>query len=501
MVNTMRRAKPLLSAAITLTMVISGMTPPAFAPLLGAGIAHAESEGVIRISQTGPGAHRRLKLGLNKALVADLPEDAHDILVSDPSMADAVTRTSRRIYLFGKKVGQTNIFIFGSDGQEVVSLDIEIERDVSGLEANLRRFIVDSNINVEIVSDNIVLTGTVRTPQDAKQAADLAQAFLTGGEATTRTETAASSAQQGDVAIFAEARQQSQVVNLLQIQGEDQVTLKVTIAEVRREILKQLGFDNLVSNSSGMTVAQLGSPIANGSTATLGGGLSALFKTAIGKYDISTYLSALEQAKVVKTLAEPTLTAISGQAATFNSGGQVLYSTTDNDGNVTIVPYNYGINLAFKPVVLSSGRISLEIKTNVSEPAPSVSGSQPTYQRRSAETSVELPSGGSIALAGLIRDNVSQTSNGTPGVNKIPILGTLFRQRTVERDETELVIIATPYLVRPVARNELNRPDDNFSPENDAQAFFMNRVNKIYGRPEAPIVDAQFHGSIGFIYK
>lgn len=501
MVNTIRRAKPFLSGAITLTMVISGLTPPAFAPLLGAGIAHAESEGVIRISQTGPGAHRRLKLGLNKALVIDLPEDAHDILVSDPSMADAVTRTSRRIYLFGKKVGQTNIFIFGSDGQEVVSLDIEIERDVSGLEANLRRFIVDSNINVEIVSDNIVLTGTVRTPQDAKQAADLAQAFLTGGEATTRTETAASSAQQGDVAIFAEARQQSQVVNLLQIQGEDQVTLKVTIAEVRREILKQLGFDNLVSNSSGMTVAQLGSPIANGSTATLGGGLSALFKTAIGKYDISTYLSALEQAKVVKTLAEPTLTAISGQAATFNSGGQVLYSTTDNDGNVTIVPYNYGINLAFKPVVLSSGRISLEIKTNVSEPAPSVSGSQPTYQRRSAETSVELPSGGSIALAGLIRDNVSQTSNGTPGVNKIPLLGTLFRQRSVERDETELVIIATPYLVRPVARNELNRPDDNFSPENDAQAFFMNRVNKIYGRPEAPIVDAQFHGSIGFIYK
>ncbi|OWK26245.1 hypothetical protein AJ87_02510 [Rhizobium yanglingense] len=147
-------------------------------------------------------------------------------------MADAVTRTSRRIYLFGKKVGQTNIFIFGSDGQEVVSLDIEIERDVSGLETNLRRFIVDSNIKVEIVSDNIVLTGTVRTPQDAKQAADLAQAFLNGGEATTRTETAASSAQQGDVAIFAEARQESQVVNLLQIEGEDQVTLKVTIAEV-----------------------------------------------------------------------------------------------------------------------------------------------------------------------------------------------------------------------------------------------------------------------------
>ncbi|EPF00264.1 type II and III secretion system protein family protein [Rhizobium grahamii] len=492
-----RHMKPLMAGCLSFAIGLSGAAPG----VLATRAAYAVSDGIVNITQAGPGAHRSLKLGLKKAIVVDLPVDAHDILVSDPSMADAVTRSSRRIYLFGKTVGQTNIFIFGADGQQIVSLDIAIERDVAGLETNLRRFIPDSNIKVEIVSDNIVLTGTVRTPQDAAQAADLAQVFLKGGEATTRTETATSSGGDGSVALFAEGRQTSQVVNLLQIQGEDQVTLKVTIAEVRREVLKQLGFDNLVSNSRGLTVAQLGSPNTDSATAIVGGGLAALFKSSIGKYDISTYLSALEQAKVVNTLAEPTLTAISGQAATFNSGGQVLYSTTDNDGNVTIVPYNYGINLAFKPVVLSSGRISLEIKTNVSEPAPSVSGSTPTYQRRAAETSVELPSGGSIALAGLIRDDVAQTSNGTPGVNKIPLLGTLFRQRTVERNETELVIIATPYLVRPVARNELNRPDDNFSPENDAAAFLLNRVNKVYGGRETPVADAQFHGSIGFIYK
>ncbi|RDJ17004.1 type II and III secretion system protein family protein [Rhizobium grahamii] len=496
-----RHMKPLMAGCLSFAIGFTGAAPGVFAPVFGTRAAYAVSDGIVNITQAGPGAHRSLKLGLKKAIVVDLPVDAHDILVSDPSMADAVTRSSRRIYLFGKTVGQTNIFIFGADGQQIVSLDIAIERDVAGLETNLRRFIPDSSIKVEIVSDNIVLTGTVRTPQDAAQAADLAQVFLKGGEATTRTETATSAGGEGSVALFAEGRQTSQVVNLLQIQGEDQVTLKVTIAEVRRDVLKQLGFDNLVSNSRGLTVAQLGSPNTDSATAIVGGGLAALFKSSIGKYDISTYLSALEQAKVVKTLAEPTLTAISGQAATFNSGGQVLYSTTDNDGNVTIVPYNYGINLAFKPVVLSSGRISLEIKTNVSEPAPSVSGSTPTYQRRAAETSVELPSGGSIALAGLIRDDVAQTSNGTPGVNKIPLLGTLFRQRTVERNETELVIIATPYLVRPVARNELNRPDDNFSPENDAAAFLLNRVNKVYGGRETPVADAQFHGSIGFIYK
>ncbi len=498
--NSKRYTKPLLAGCLSFGIGVTGMAPGFVPGDFGVRAALADSDGMVTITQAGPGAHRSLKLGLKKAIVVDLPVDAHDILVSDPSMADAVTRSSRRIYLFGKTVGQTNIFIFGADGQQIVSLDIAIERDVAGLETNLRRFIPDSNINVEIVSDNIVLTGTVRTPQDAAQAADLAQVFLKGGEATTRTETASGQGGDSSVALFAEARQTSQVINLLKIEGEDQVTLKVTIAEVRREILKQLGFDNLVSNSKGLSVAQLGSPNVDSATATVGGGLAALFKSSIGKYDISTYLSALEQAKVVKTLAEPTLTAISGQAATFNSGGQVLYSTTDNDGNVTIVPYNYGINLAFKPVVLSSGRISLQIKTNVSEPAPSVSGSTPTYQRRAAETSVELPSGGSIALAGLIRDNVAQTSNGTPGVNKIPLLGTLFRQRTVERDETELVIIATPYLVRPVARNQLNRPDDNFSPENDGAAFFLNRVNKVYGR-QTPVADAQFHGSIGFIYK
>ncbi len=498
--NSKRHMQHLMAGCLSFTIGFTGMASGFVDQAFGVRVAEAAADGMVNITQTGAGAHRALKIGLKKAVVIDLPVDAHDILVSDPGMADAVTRSSRRIYLFGKQVGQTNIFIFGADGQQIVSLDIAIERDVSGLQTNLRRFIPDSNINVEIVSDNIVLTGTVRTPQDAAQAADLAGVFLKGGEATTREKSVSGSGGDGSVALFAENRQQSQVINLLQIEGEDQVTLKVTIAEVRREILKQIGFDNLVSNSGGLSVAQLGAPNSSGATAALGGGLAALFKSSIGKYDISTYLSALEQAKVVKTLAEPTLTAISGQAATFNSGGQVLYSTTDNDGNVTVTPYSYGINLSFKPVVLSAGRISLEIKTNVSEPAPSVSGSLPTYQRRSAETSVELPSGGSIALAGLIRDNVSQTSNGTPGANKIPILGTLFRQRTVQREETELVIIATPYLVRPVARNQLNRPDDNFSPENDGAAFFMNRVNKVYGG-KTSVADAPFHGSIGFIYK
>lgn len=485
-----------IRAGLVLGISLS-LLPPAV-PALAAADGAAS---ILRITDSGVGVRKRVKLGLNKALVLDLPDDAHDILVADPSMADAVTRTSRRIYLFGKTVGQTNIFIFGANGQEIVSLDVEIERDITGLEANIRRFVPDSDVKVEIVSDNIVLTGTVRTPQDAAQVATLAKAFLKGGEATTRTVVA--KGDNGDSAIFGEGRQTSQIVNLLTIEGEDQVTLKITVAEVRREVLKQLGFDHSITNSTGASTAVLGAWDGNTpaglAEAVTGGGLGAIAKGSIGGYNIASYINALEQAKVMKTLAEPTLTAISGQPATFNSGGETLYSSTDENGKVTLTPYAYGIKLEFTPVVLSAGRISLKINTEVSEPVAGSEGA--TYRKRNTSTSVELPSGGSLALAGLIEDASQNVSNGTPGANKIPVLGALFRNRSIERKETELVIIATPYLVRPVARNQLARPDDNFASAGDAGTFLLNRVNKIYGRKSAPAPQGQYHGNVGFIYK
>ncbi|MBW6423527.1 type II and III secretion system protein family protein [Rhizobium sp. XQZ8] len=477
----------------------------------------ATDASVVRITQGGPGVSKRLQLGLNKALVVDLPSDAHDILVADPSMADAVTRTSRRIYLFGKTVGQTNIFIFGPNGEEIVSLDVEIERDISGLQDNLRRFLPESNIKVEIISDNIVLSGTVRTPQDSSQAEKLANAFLKGGEATTRNITAQGN--NGDADIFAESRQKSSIVNLLTIEGEDQVTLKVTVAEVSRQVLKQLGFNGAVSGPRGSVSfsnpANLGNAIATFGGAALGG--------MVGNTSLATYMNAMEQAGVMRTLAEPSLTAISGQQAKFYVGGQYRLPgeqevAIDKDtGQRTVTrttsSVDYGIELNFKPIVLSPGRISLNIETNVSEPtyegsavtgntkAMDIQGS--TYmsiRKREASTTVELPSGGSIVIAGLVQDNVRQAMSGLPGISKVPIFGTLFRSKDFIRNETELVIIATPYLVRPVARNEIARPDDNFNPDNDAATFFLNRMNKIYGRKE-PVSGGQYHGAVGFIYK
>lgn len=500
-----------VAAGLSFCLTFSGMALPTLP------FAHAAASSVVRIVESGPGVKKKISLGLNKAVVVDLPADAHDILVADPSLADAVTRTSRRIYLFGKSVGQTNIFVFGPNGEEIVSLDVEVERDIANLQSNLRRFIPDAEINVEIISDNIVLTGTVRTPLDSTRAVDLAKAFLQGGEATTRNITAQGN--NGDADIFAEDRQVSQIVNLLTIEGDDQVTLKVTVAEVSRQVLKQLGFNGRVGDGeSGIgfrNPANLGDAISVGA--------NALIKGSIGGTTISSYINAMEQAGVMRTLAEPTLTAISGQEANFYVGGEFRLGGTqevkvdDKTGDPTVTreinDVEYGIRLNFKPVVLGPGRISLQIETNVSEPTyegsivtgngfTSVPGN--TFlgiRRREASTSVELPSGGSIVIAGLVQDNIRQAMSGLPGASKIPVLGTLFRSKDFVRNETELVIIATPYLVRPVARSAIARPDDNFNPANDLDSFFLGRVNRIYGRPEASAPAGQYHGNVGFIYK
>ena len=510
-------AKSLLSSITSIALVSStmfaGMSVDPSSGRVMSSAAAAES--VIKIKRTGPGVSKRVKLGLNKALVIDLPTDAHDILVADPSLADAVTRTSRRLYLFGKTVGQTNIFIFGPNGEEIVAIELEIERDVSGLQAHLARFLPDSDINVEIISDNIVLTGSVRTPQDAAQAANLAQIFLTGGEATTRNITESSgTGGEGAVAIYAEARQKSKIVNLLKIDGEDQVTLKITIAEVSRQVLKQLGFNSSITGASSAFVnsnpANLGSLTTGLNYAALAG--------SIGGRSIASYVNAMEQAGVMRTLAEPSLTAISGESAKFYVGGEFQLRDEYDPGDGTTAPtytdreVEYGIRLNFTPVVLSPGRISLKILTEVSEPtfegSTSLQGAgrnsgmtRLSIKRREAETAVELPSGGSIVLAGLVKDDIRQAMSGYPGLSKVPVFGTLFRSRDFVRNETELVIIATPYIVKPVARNEIARPDDNFNAASDGAGFFLGRVNRVYGRMETDLPPGRYHGVVGFIYK
>jgi len=485
---------------------------------LSAGVSVASADASIGLR----GSSQRVKLGLNKSLVIDLPADAYDILVANPGIADAITRTARRIYLFGKKVGETNIFVFGANGEQLANIDVSVERDVAGIESYLKRFIPNSEIKVELINDNVVLTGFVETPLDASRAAQLAQVFVTGGEATTGAfaQTASAPTDGGGVAINNpdQQRRQSAIVNLLQVMGQDQVTLKVTVAEVSRNVMKQLGVNVLAGGGSSDGIQWsaitdnafgLGKPLSNT-------GL------AIGGSMLQSYLNAMEQAGVMKTLAEPTLTAVSGEKATFKVGGEFNLVTgrssarsRDNlDGEVTyeVEKLEYGIGLEFHPVVLSPGRISLKIRTSVSEPTTEGSvqmegggrafgANMLSIRKRLADTTVELPSGGSMMIAGLVRDDVRQAINGVPGLSKVPVLGALFRSRDFIRNETELVIIVTPYLAKPVARNELAKPDDNFNADHDGNGVFLGRLNRIYGNTQAKAPDTRYHGVVGYIYK
>ncbi|MBX3597797.1 MAG: type II and III secretion system protein family protein [Rhizobiaceae bacterium] len=472
---------------------------------------------------TATTASQRIKLGLNKSIVIDLPSDAYDILVANPAVADAVTRTSRRIYLFGKAVGETNIFVFGANGEQIASLDLQIERDVAGLEAYIKKILPTSDVTVELLNDNVVLTGTVDTPLDAKRAAELAQIFVTGGEATTGqySQTASAPTDGGGVSIDNpdSQRQVSKIVNLLQIIGEDQVMLKVTVAEVSRNVMKQLGVNLMVSNTNndGISFGALTDNVFGLGKSLIGSGGSTLGLVKTGVTALDASLDAMEQAGVMKTLAEPTLTAVSGEQATFRVGGEfnIVTGFTQNrsqdnmDGDPTWEHerIEYGIGLEFKPVVLSAGRISLKVRTSVSEPTNE--GSLATggktniisLRKRLADTTVELPSGGTMMIAGLVRDDVRQVINGLPGASKIPVLGTMFRSRDFVRNETELVILITPYLTKPTARSEQALPTDNFNPASDLDGMFMGKVNRIYGTTKTAMPTGQYHGVVGYIYK
>ncbi|TJW40567.1 MAG: type II and III secretion system protein family protein, partial [Mesorhizobium sp.] len=312
-------------------------------------------------------------------------------------------------------------------------------------------------------------------------------------------------------------RRVSQIVNLLQIIGDDQVTLKVTVAEVSRSVMKQLGVNLIGSGSSnGISWSAISDNFAGLGKSLSNSGL------AIGTSTLDAYINAMEQSGVMKTLAEPTLTAVSGEKATFKVGGEYNLVTSasravsdDNQTGVKtyeIEKIEYGIGLEFQPVVLSPGRISLKVRTSVSEPTTegSVSLSDGvtspgmnalSIRKRLADTTVELPSGGSMMIAGLVRDDIRQAVNGLPGLTKIPVLGTLFRSRDFVRNETELVIIITPYLVKPVTRNALAKPDDNFNAASDGAGMFLGRVNRVYGTMQTDKPNGRYHGVVGFIYK
>jgi pilus assembly protein CpaC len=432
---------------------------------------------LVKVDRGGDGTNTRsVVLGLNKAAVIELPVSARDVLVSDPAIVDAVVRTPKRIYLIGLKVGQTNAFFFNAKGRQIVNLEIRVERDLTGLRDTLHQFFPDARIDVQAMNDHIVLSGSVANASDADKARDLAARYIGKPE---------------------------QVLNMLAIEGKEQVMLKVTVAEMQRSIIKQLGIDLSAAGSIGNLALKLATtnPFAV-QGASLGG---ATGTASADSGDLTGALKALEEDGLVRTLAEPTLTAISGEGAKFLAGGEFPVPTgKDQDGNITVTYKPFGVGLAFTPVVLSEGRISLKISTEVSELTTQGQVTQngltiPALKVRRAETTLEMPSGGSLVMAGLLSDSTKQNIDGVPGAKDLPVLGQLFRSRDYQKSETELVIVVTPYIVDPVSRKEIALPTDGFAPASDMDTILMGRLNATYGNKNAAPSDKQLKGPVGFV--
>lgn len=521
---TFRILSPMSGRATMRGLLFLGLlfaVAPAAAPAAAQSRVDESSARLLSVSTRGNTTHQRLTLSLDKAAIVQLDADARDVLVSNPDMVDAIVRTPRRIFLLANKVGQTNAFFFDGSGHQILTLDIRVERDVTDLANLMKASLPNSSIKVQALNDNIVLTGSVSSATEASNAADLAARFA------------------GDP---------KKVVNMISVAGGQQVMLKVRIAEMDRNIAKQFGIDltaaakiggvpvvtstsnpygllgRALSDMSGGQVGSVCPQVFNpttttsiNSTATNGGvpTVTTSSSTSIpctSPNNAQGVLKALEQVGLVHMLAEPNLTAVSGETAKFLAGGEFpVPASRDRDGNVTVTFKQFGVGLSFTPVVLSPGRISIQLSSEVSQLTNtgsfllqgSTSGnglSIPALSVRRTETTVELPSGGSFAVAGLMQHDTKQVLNGFPGVKDLPVLGALFRSRDFQNDETELVVLVSAYMVEPNAEKAFAAPTDGFVAPTDPETLLLGRLNAVYKKDALP-VKPQAAAPVGFVVR
>ncbi len=412
------------------------------------------ARGVVMHSEQPNG--RPMMLELNKSRLIELPRDVAEVVISNPAVVEAVVRTPRRVHLLGQQIGQASAVFVGRDGARLLALDINVERDLAPVADAIRRLVPAANVRLEAVNDNIVLTGTAPSALDASRVFDIATRF---------------------------AAKPEQVLNMLNVEAKEQVLLRVTVAEMNRSVIRRLGVDvrealvsgniaiaKLVENSFPVSAGLVaGSLIEGNDVIGAASGTTALAGWSNGKSQVSAILEMLERKGLARTLAEPNLTSISGETADFLAGGEYPVPVASEKDQTTIAFKPFGVKLAFTPVVLSDGRISLKIATEVSEltseGAVSINNiSIPALTVRRASSTLELPSGGSLVMAGLISSQMRKSVEGLPGIRDLPVLGTLFRSDDFIRSESEMVVIVTPYLVAAAARRDLRLPGEESAP-------------------------------------
>ncbi|WP_308915650.1 type II and III secretion system protein family protein [Jannaschia sp. LMIT008] len=391
------------------------------------------------------GLQQALRVPLNRAIVLESDAPFAELSIANPAIADIATLSERTVYVLGKAPGRTTLTILGQNGSLIANVEVQVTPDIAEFKERLREILPGEHVEVRTANDGIVLSGTVSSAQKVEHAMEIAERYAP-----------------------------DRVLNLMVVGGTQQVMLKVRFAEMRRNVAKNLGAQ---LSAAGTDVTASG-----GGTVTNPAGM---FNVSFGIDDLSfqLMLQALETKGLVRTLAEPNLTALSGQPAQFLAGGEVPIPEIDDEGNVGVAYRPFGVELTFTPTVVDGDIINLKLDASVSDVSedatvPIGNGAQAfTFTRRQTATTVELRDGQSFAVGGLLQDDFSDTVNQVPWLGDLPVIGALFRSAGYRREQTELVIMITAYLVSPTRGEAIATPLDTIRPPSENELFTRGRIS------------------------
>lgn len=423
-----------------------------------------------------------LRVPMNRAVVVETDNPFAELSIANPGIADISTLSDRSIYVLGKTPGRTTLTILGPDGSLFSNVEVQVTPDISEFRERLRQILPNEKIEVRTANDGLVLSGVVSTAARLDAAMELAQRYAP-----------------------------DRVSNLMSVGGTQQVMLKVRFSEMQRGVSKNLGVSMALNSGSGPTPRALGATGRLGNDITAAGQLLPLtagqgalgFRVGGGSITAQVLLEALETQGLARTLAEPNLTALSGQQASFLAGGEVPVPVAGPDG-VTVQYRPFGVELAFTPRVLDDNVINLSLTASVSSIDPALSGGTingvpaSAFRRRQTQTTVELRDGESFAIAGLLEDDFRAARNSVPWLADLPILGALFRSSNYERRQTELVIVITAHLVTPTRGEALLLPTDRVRPPSERELFLQGRV-AVGGGALGEVARQDFGGSYGYV--
>ena len=414
--------------------------------------------------ETATAVTGQIRINVSRGQTVRLPAPAATIFIADPAIADIQTPSNRVVFVFGKKPGRTSLFALSESGEAIAEYQVVVTQPIEDLRELLRNEISDARISVTYTPNGAVLSGTVPNAGVAETARSLTAQFLGQGAVIT---------------------------NRLKVAGSVQVNLRVRVAEVSRGVSKEFGINwNAVGQIGNFRFGVVTGRKAFDSSGRLTQSSTGAAAIGVGFSDgvnsISAVIDALAAEGLVSILAEPNLTAVSGEPASFLAGGEFPIPVAQGSDRVSVEFRRFGVSIEFVPTVLSGDLINVRVKPEVSElsknGAVQVSGFQiPAISTRKADTVVELASGQSFAIGGLIRRNFTTDINNVPWLGDIPILGALFRSSRFQKDESELVIIVTPYIVRPAA-GALRAPTDRVAPPSDAGRVLVKTLAKPRGR-------------------